>query len=85
VKTKTIKGHTAPILSLDFSSDGKTILTTCMDKTIKLWDVDTLKFRSSFVGHTNWVNCAKISNDMNLICSGGEDKKVIIWDTYKKK
>lgn len=56
-----------------------------MDKTVKLWDIDTLKFKSSFVGHTNWVNTAQLSNDMNLICSGGEDKRVIIWDTIKKK
>ncbi len=56
-----------------------------MDKTIKLWDIDTLKFKSSYVGHTNWVNSAKLSNDMNLICSGGEDKRVIIWDQTKKK
>jgi centriolar protein POC1 len=85
IKTKTIKGHTAPVLSLDFSTDGRMILSGCMDKTIKLWDIDTLKFKSSFVGHTNWVNSAKLSNDMNLICSGGEDKKVIIWDQLKKK
>jgi WD40 repeat protein len=75
IKTKTIKGHTAPVLSLDFSLMEEMILSGCMDKTIKLWDIDTLKFKSSFVGHTNWVNSAKLSNDMNLICSGGEDKK----------
>jgi len=56
-----------------------------MDKTIKLWDIDTLKFKTSFVGHTNWVNSAKISPQMDLVCSGGEDKKMIIWDVLKKK
>lgn len=61
------------------------ILSGSTDKNIKLWDIDTLKFKSSYVGHTNWVNTVKMSPDMNLICSGGEDKKVFIWDQTKKK
>lgn len=56
-----------------------------MDKTIKFWDIDTLKFKTSFVGHTNWVNSARINPQMDLICSGGEDKKMIVWDIMKKK
>ena len=55
------------------------ILSGSTDKNIKLWDIVTLKFKSSYVGHTNWVNTVRMSPDMNLICSGGEDKKVFIW------
>ena len=73
------------MLTIDFSTDGRMILSGCTDKTIKLWDVDTLKFKSSYVGHTNWVNSVKMSPDINLICSGGEDKKLLIWDQNKKK
>ena len=41
------------------------------DKSVKLWDIDTQKFKGSFLGHNNWVNSAKVNSDMSLICSGG--------------
>lgn len=55
------------------------------DKSIKLYDIDTLKFKGSFVGHTNWVNCATMNMDSTLVTSGGEDKKSIVWDAEKRK
>lgn len=66
--------------SVEFSSDGQNILTASDDKSVKLWDIDTLKFKGSFVGHTNWVNCATMNKDSSLVASGGEDKKLMIWD-----
>jgi centriolar protein POC1 len=56
---------------VNFFSDGKTILTASDDKSVKMWDIDTLKFKASFLGHNNWVNSAKSSPDMSIICSGG--------------
>jgi len=71
IKTKTIKGHTATVKSVDFFADGKTLLSASDDKSVKLWDIDTLKFKGSFLGHNNWVNSVKVNPDMSLICSGG--------------
>jgi len=59
-------------------------LTASDDKSVKLWDIDTLKFKSSYIGHTNWVNTVAINSDMTLISSGGEDKKLFAWDVEKK-
>ena len=55
-------------------------MTAGDDKSIKLWDTESQKFKGSFTGHTNWVRSAKANLDMNFVCSGGEDKKLIIWD-----
>ena len=41
------------------------------DKTVKLWDVGTLKFKASYIGHKNWVRSARLSADSSLIASGG--------------
>jgi centriolar protein POC1 len=57
-KTKTIKGHTAAVKSVRFTPDGESILSSSDDKSIKLWDINTLKFKSSYIGHTNWINSA---------------------------
>ena len=58
-KTRIIKGHTAPVRSVDFLRDGRSLLTAGDDKSVKLWDVETLKFKGSYIGHTNWVVSAK--------------------------
>lgn len=66
--------------TVDFFSDGRTILTGSDDKTLKLWDSESLKFKASFLGHNNWIRSAKANCDMSLVCSGGEDKKLLVWD-----
>ena len=66
--------------SVEFMGDGKTLLTASDDKSVKMWDVDTLKFKGGFMGHKNWVNHVSSCPDMSLACSGGEDRKLIIWD-----
>ena len=71
--------------SVEFSLDGEFLLSGSDDKTVKLWDVGTLKFRASYLGHNNWVRTARLSPDTSLIASGGEDAKVILWETEKKK
>jgi WD40 repeat protein len=54
-----------------FTPDGKNLISASDDKSIKIWDIDTLKFKSSFIGHTNWINSAECNNDMTLLTSGG--------------
>ena len=85
IKTKTIKGHTSAVRSVEFSYDGRNILTASDDKSVKLWDIDTLKFKGSFIRHTNWVTSATMNSDSTLVASGGEDKKVMVWDSEKRK
>jgi WD40 repeat protein len=36
---RTLKGHSAEVVSVAFSSDGKTLASGRFDHTIKLWDV----------------------------------------------
>jgi centriolar protein POC1 len=73
------------VRSVEFLSDGKTLLTASDDKSVKMWDIDTLKFKGSFLGHNNWINCARANAEMTMVCSGGEDKKLLIWDVEKRK
>ena len=47
------------------------LLSASADKSVKLWDIDTLKFKANFNGHNNWVNSAKMNKDMTMVCTGG--------------
>ena len=46
----TLTGHSSPALSVDFSPNGKHIVTGSSDKRIKIWDTEAGVEVSSFVG-----------------------------------
>ena len=57
------------------------------DKTLKLWDIDSLNCIFTLNEHIKSVlTCSyKYSDNENLIFSGGDDKKLIIWEIKIKK
>lgn len=59
------------------------ILTASDDKILKLWNTQKHKFISSFVGHTNWVRCARITSDGSVVASCSDDRTVRIWNLEK--
>ena len=84
-KNIILKCHPSPIRSVDFSSDGKLLMTGSNDKTIKIFELyPKHKFISSYKGHSNWVRCARFSPDNRLIGSCGDDNAVIIFDVEQK-
>ena len=82
--SQTVKAHTAPVRSVDFSFDGRLLLTGSNDKIIKVINVNDKKFQSSLLSHTNWVKCARFSPDARLIGSGSDDHTVKLWDVAQK-
>ncbi|MFH0992127.1 MAG: WD40 repeat domain-containing protein [bacterium] len=73
--------------SLAFSPDGKILAAGCSDKTIKLWDVATGEFLTSFEGHADEVRSIAFSPDGKMIASssgrheeGGIDFNVKLWE-----
>nr|KMM67948.1 hypothetical protein CPAG_04281 [Coccidioides posadasii RMSCC 3488] len=83
--TAVYRGPTAPLTSLSFSPDGKTVFSGCWDKSIWSWDVKTRKPGRRYLGHTDFVKTVlypRVSG-FNILISGGADAEVIIWDVSK--
>ncbi|EON66856.1 nuclear distribution protein PAC1 [Coniosporium apollinis CBS 100218] len=88
---RTVKGHTKPVLSLDYGGPrGGTLLASCSsDLTVKLWDPnDEYKCIRTLPGHDHSVSCVRFipsgaagaPTSGNLLVSASRDKTLRIWD-----
>ena len=73
------QAHSGAVRAIDWSEDGRFVLTCSDDKSVKLWNNEG-KFTSSFLGHTNWVRTASISSEGTRAVSAGDDRTVRVWD-----
>ena len=76
--------HTAWITDIGVSGDGKTFVTSSSDRTLVVWDADTLKVRARLRGHVGEVWSLSLSNDGHLLASGSADGTCKLWDVSTK-
>lgn len=78
-------GHYAPVTTIDYSVDGKFIITGSYDKTIKLWETSTGREVRTFNGHTQPLSNVKFSPDGTKILSVAFDKRALMWEVKSGK
>lgn len=71
------------VWSVDFSLDGKSVITAGPDKVIMQWDNKSKKSTSVYKGNASKINVARFNENCKLIASGSDDGRVVIWDTRK--
>ncbi|TFK18865.1 WD40 repeat-like protein [Coprinopsis marcescibilis] len=77
----SIDEHDEVVSSVSFSRDGKLILSSSLDKTVRVWDAETGDLTSGpMEGHDSYVGTAAFSVDRRLIASGSDDSTVLLWD-----
>jgi len=79
-------GHQGPIRWLDFSPDGRYLLSAGSDQLIYLWDVAGERIVHQFADATSPVNVVRYFPDGALFIAAGDDGMIRIWDTrtYQK-
>lgn len=76
---QTLESHTNDVVSLAFSPNGKLLVSTSLDWTVKLWDAATGTAVKTFVGSMGWISSVAFSPDNKLLASASE-KTIRLWD-----
>jgi WD40 repeat protein/serine/threonine protein kinase len=72
-------GHRKLIFKAAFCPDGRTLASCSLDRTIRLWSIDTGACRV-LRGHTDEVFAVAFHPDGRRLASGGRDRAVWLWD-----
>lgn len=79
-------GHTAPVIALVCSPDGRYLFTGSQDNSGKLWTIGESFFQDQdFIGHNGGIYSADFSPDGQTIVTGSWDQSMILWDLKGNK
>lgn len=79
-RPKRLEGHKGDVYHVEYSPDGRTLVTAGQDATIRTWDAVTGSPLRTFRGHEGDVDWATFSPDGLAIVSCGNDGTIRLWD-----
>lgn len=75
-----VDAHSDTVFSIEFSRDGKHLVSGAADKFVKQFEVETGKLVRSYEGHTHHVLGVSWKGDGSRIASAGADNAIKIWN-----
>ena len=76
-----LEGHEEWIEFLQYAPDGKRLLSSSRDGSVRIWEAATGKPLHRFDAKVAWGQSAALSPDGNVAVSCGRDDKIRLWDT----
>jgi WD40 repeat protein/DNA-binding SARP family transcriptional activator len=75
-----LRGHTAPVTTVQFSRDGTMIASGSDDQQVLVWDLDTGSQQDQLRGHSGPVWGLAFSPDDATLYSASTDRMLLAWD-----
>ncbi|HEY3393452.1 MAG TPA: protein kinase [Lacipirellulaceae bacterium] len=63
-------GHEGAVMDIDFTPDGKSLVSCSRDGTVKLWDIAKKRVIRDFTGHGENTWAVRVSKDGELVAAG---------------
>ena len=80
-----LTGHQQLVNHVDFSPNGRWLLSASFDKSVRVWDGLTGKFVATLRGHVGPVYRVSWSADSRMFVSASKDSTLKVWDLRTKK
>jgi len=81
VERQCLRGHKGSVNCVDFSTDGRRIVTGGSDRTVRVWDVESGVELLCLRGHEDLVTSTAFSRDGRRIVTASFDRTVRVWDS----
>jgi WD40 repeat protein len=75
-----LQGHGGAVTGLDFSRDGRLLLTSSTDGTARVWNLATKTTLTELRGNSGAVSSAVFSPDSRFVLTASDDSAARIWD-----
>lgn len=78
---KAFQAHNDMITALDFDAPFGTMVTSALDDTVRVWDLNLGRCIGLLEGHQASVRCLQVED--NLVATGSMDASIRLWDLSK--
>jgi WD40 repeat protein len=79
-----VTAHTEAITSLAMNREGSLLITGSLDRTAKIWDLQTRESVATLTGHQAAVNSVAIGRSGELLATASADGTILIWQ-YRRR
>lgn len=80
---REIRAHQDTITALDFDAPFGTMVTSAMDDTVRVWDLNAGRCIGFLEGHTASVRTLQVED--NMCATGSKDATIRIWDLSRAR
>jgi WD40 repeat protein len=75
-----LTGHSAPVSSVAFSPNARTIISGSLDDTVRVWDASSGQMLRKLSGASDAVSSVAFAPNGKWLASGSKDRSIDIWD-----
>jgi WD40 repeat protein len=76
----TLRQHRGGVTGLALSPDGRYLVSSSEDTTVRIWQLSTGRSLRTLTGHSGRVYCVAVSPDGRWVASGGNDRTIRLWN-----